>query len=616
MKYKLVILCYALVMALPLNAFALQGENISFTRLDGFAELNGFAQVDIFSLENINAFVGGDGDEMCIQNASLAIIPGVEGSLTIPVEELPQVAIGREASALMLGTAKIITPVNVSNFVPNHCISIHEEGECASETVLEPLSHSYSFALAVGRIEANYSTTPGLANPPNAQNMYATMDVVLYFLGFGQDCSNLLGGTIKNLPFQQRVAVPSGGFSQRTKVGDTDVRVVHMGNGIFVTSGVLAASTEKSFMNFTSPFFQIDRTCGVNHLWVARQRVLIDSDDVEEVDVVMNNSLGADCFTLISGEGSLEREYSWVSLSSAYFFARDYCTDDISVRFDQAGNPVDASGDPISFDEDGNPVDTNGDPIIGADGVPIGPNGGGGSDGSLFCNPIKVLINNTLDLAEGEEEATLTESSPGVTLGIAGLNEIPVAAFRDLETVMVQVAPGPVFRCNLIVNDADTGQPVASFDPSDAAYDAATGMAVFDLSSEGPFAPGMYDVRVGTLYRAEVYVAIPGDVNLDGTVDTADRQIVLDNLSNGGVWTTGDVNNDGVVDELDLEIVDGQLPLLGDINGDGVVNIGDIAPFIDILFGGRPTQVEADINGDGFVNIGDIGPFIDILFPQ
>ena len=219
-------------------------------------------------------------------------------------------------------------------------------------------------------------------------------------------------------------------------------------------------------------------------------------------------------------------------------------------------------------------------------------------------------------MAEGEEEATLTESSPGVTLGIAGLNEIPVAAFRDLETVVVQVAPGPVFRCNLIINDAATGQPVASFDPSDAAYDAATGMAVFDLSSEGPFAPGMYDVRVGTLYRAEVYVPIPGDVNLDGTVDTADRQIVLDNLSNGGVWTTGDVNNDGVVDELDLEIVDGQLPLLGDINGDGVVNIGDIAPFIDILFGGRPTQVEADINGDGFVNLGDIGPFIDILFPQ
>ena len=42
----------------------------------------------------------------------------------------------------------------------------------------------------------------------------------------------------------------------------------------------------------------------------------------------------------------------------------------------------------------------------------------------------------------------------------------------------------------------------------------------------------------------------------------------------------------------------------------------DIATFIDILFGGRPTQVEADINGDGFVNIGDIGPFIDIFFPQ
>ena len=143
---------------------------------------------------------------------------------------------------------------------------------------------------------------------------------------------------------------------------------------------------------------------------------------------------------------------------------------------------------------------------------------------------------------------------------------------------------------------------------------------MFDLSAEGPFAPGRYDVRVANLYQADVYVAIPGDVNLDGTVDTVDRQIIEDNIEAGatttGVWTTGDVNNDGVVDELDLEIVDGQLPLLGDINGDGVVNIGDIAPFIDILFGGRPTQVEADINGDGVVNIGDIAPFIDVLFPQ
>ena len=610
MKYKLVILCYALVMALPLNAFALQGENISFTRLDGFAELNGSVTAAIWT----PLFVDGDTPQpMCIQNASLAIIPGFEASVTIPVENLPQVAIGRETSALMLGTAKIITPVNVSNFVPNHCISIHEEGECVSGMTLEPGDiQEHSNARAVGRIEANYSTTPGLANPPNAQNMYATMDVVLYFLGFGQDCSNLLGGIIKDLPFQQRVAVPIGGFSQRTKVGDTDVTVVHIGSGIFMTSGVLAASTEKSFMNFTSPFFQIDRTCGVNHLWVARQRVLIDSDDVEEVDVVMNNSLGTDCFTLVSGEGSLEREYSWVSLSSAFFFARDYCLDE-RILFDQAGNPVDASGDPISFDEDGNPVDTNGDPVIGAGGTPIGPNGGG--DVSLFCNPIKVLINNTLDLAEGEEEATLTESSPGVTLGIAGLNEIPVAAFRDLETVVVQVAPGPVFRCNLIINDADTGQPVASFDPSDAAYDVATGMAVFDLSSEGPFAPGMYDVRVGTLYRAEVYVAIPGDVNLDGTVDTVDRQIVLDNLSNGGVWTTGDVNNDGVVDELDLEIVDGQLPLLGDINGDGFVTFGDLGPLLDIIFG-APTQVEADINGDGVVSFGDLGPLLDLVFSQ
>ena len=596
MMIKLVFSCCALAiaLALPLDAFALQGENIAFESLESI----------IFgtpgTLIRGSLFGDSDGPEDFGDSEANLALNFQDGT----------------SSRTILGSAKIISPINVPVFIPNHCVSLSQGGSID----IGP-EDTADVRLRAGALSwSAYATSPGLANPPSDTNEYATMEVVFHFLGVGMDCSNLMFD-VRNFLFPEGHFSPSTrGFEQGILVGDTNVVVTHMGDGVFVTTGQHAASTEKSLANYTTATFLVS-DCGVNHLWVARQRVPIDSDGVGVIDVFIAAQLDTRCVRdgRNPGRNRGANPWSWSSTASAYFFARDYCTDDISVRFDQAGNPVDASGDPISFDEDGNPVDTNGDPVIGADGIPIGPNGGGVSDGSLFCNPIKVLINNTLDLAEGEEEATLTESSPGVTLGIAGLNEIPVAAFRDLETVVVQVAPGPVFRCNLIINDAATGQPVASFDPSDAAYDAATGMAVFDLSSEGPFAPGMYDVRVGTLYRAEVYVAIPGDVNLDGTVDTVDRQIIEDNIEAGatttGVWTTGDVNNDGVVDELDLEIVDGQLPLLGDINGDGAVTFGDIGPLLDIIFG-APTQVEADINGDGVVSFGDLGPLLDLLFSQ
>ena len=207
--------------------------------------------------------------------------------------------------------------------------------------------------------------------------------------------------------------------------------------------------------------------------------------------------------------------------------------------------------------------------------------------------------------------------SPEVNLGIAELDgTAPVTAFRDLETVMVQVAPGPVFRCNLIINDAETDETVASFEPEDADYDAETGMAVFDLTAEGPFAAGIYDVQVAGLYQADVYVAIPGDVNLDGVVDITDREIIEDNIEAGftttAVWTTGDVNGDSVVDELDLAIVQAELPLLGDLNRDDVVSFADIPLFIAVLNAGV-FQVEADINQDDAVSFADLAPFISLL---
>ena len=53
--------------------------------------------------------------------------------------------------------------------------------------------------------------------------------------------------------------------------------------------------------------------------------------------------------------------------------------------------------------------------------------------------------------------------------------------------------------------------------------------------------------------------------------------------------------------------------LLGDASQNGVVDLGDIGPFVTILFSGG-FLLEADIDGSGDVDLGDIGPFVDILF--
>ena len=56
--------------------------------------------------------------------------------------------------------------------------------------------------------------------------------------------------------------------------------------------------------------------------------------------------------------------------------------------------------------------------------------------------------------------------------------------------------------------------------------------------------------------------------------------------------------------------------LLGDVNGDGMVDLGDIGPFVDLLFDPfAEFQAEADINGDMVIDLGDIGPFVALLFP-
>ena len=55
--------------------------------------------------------------------------------------------------------------------------------------------------------------------------------------------------------------------------------------------------------------------------------------------------------------------------------------------------------------------------------------------------------------------------------------------------------------------------------------------------------------------QVTVMATIPGDFNLDGTVDNADTSIWLANNWSGTTWAQGDANYDGTVDGLDRDIL-------------------------------------------------------------
>jgi len=70
-----------------------------------------------------------------------------------------------------------------------------------------------------------------------------------------------------------------------------------------------------------------------------------------------------------------------------------------------------------------------------------------------------------------------------------------------------------------------------------------------------------------------------GDVNLDGFVTIADRNIINANLNTAGGWARGDMNCDGLVNAADLAVLDLNRCFV-DFNGDGFLNQEDLAGFI------------------------------------
>ena len=155
---------------------------------------------------------------------------------------------------------------------------------------------------------------------------------------------------------------------------------------------------------------------------------------------------------------------------------------------------------------------------------------------------------------------------------------------------------------DLIIQNDTLGEMIAT-SSVDFSYDEATLTAIWDFSNleleasfytfelsdsitdvfGGQALDGDGDGVAGGDFTEEVYVAIPGDANLDGDVEvneinlfsgtnTGDGATVLSNLDRGGTftWSEGDFNGDGDVDSSQLNI------FTGEQNGDYAVFLANL----------------------------------------
>ena len=114
--------------------------------------------------------------------------------------------------------------------------------------------------------------------------------------------------------------------------------------------------------------------------------------------------------------------------------------------------------------------------------------------------------------------------------------------------------------------------------------------------------------------RVSLAAALIGDANLNGQIEQADLDAVLQNWgTTDATWTTGDLNGNGTVEQADLDAVLQRWGLsdiywlTGDINNSGQVEQGDLDPILQNW--GRTDGVffgNGDINGNGQVEQADL----------
>lgn len=128
--------------------------------------------------------------------------------------------------------------------------------------------------------------------------------------------------------------------------------------------------------------------------------------------------------------------------------------------------------------------------------------------------------------------------------------------------------------------------------------------------------------------------SLPGDVNGDGSVSSADTALLQFIVANMELFSdaaiaqyeqVADLNGDGALSVADVVLLAqaaaaGEQPAdierPGDFNGDGSVDADDRELLFAVVLGGAPADSAFDLNGDGVINVQDVLFFGGLVDPQ
>ena len=197
--------------------------------------------------------------------------------------------------------------------------------------------------------------------------------------------------------------------------------------------------------------------------------------------------------------------------------------------------------------------------------------------GNLFGTALPAALYGPRTYSYGASRADIAGAA-GTTPGWAPVGNDGIVDAKDINYIFAQIRNGDVTWSNL-------GQAVGA-----------------DLSADmnGDLVINKADI---TEVLQNVLCTRWWDVNLDGTVDQADKDIVTAHLGQAGGWAEGDVNGDGIVDINDLSLI-----CAGDFNGDGSVDFFDYLDFVDAF---SSNACHADFNGDGVIDFFDYLDFVN-----
>ena len=210
-------------------------------------------------------------------------------------------------------------------------------------------------------------------------------------------------------------------------------------------------------------------------------------------------------------------------------------------------------------------------------------------EGGTLTGIGSVFVESTFDggtIAAGASIGTLTFNSP-----TRFLNDTTI----EFELSSANATPGTTSDRILINSELNLDDPT---------LDSGLEIQMATLDGNGDPSP-LADFDPNDSYSFVVAIAdqINGFSASDVSIDTSEFQ-----NSFTGVFsvTIGPFGSDQAIYVKYSQFA------LGDLNQDGSVNLLDVAPFVDAISNGTPTN-EGDINCDGTVNLLDAGPFVSLL---